>query len=79
MKSCDRDPNRNFQKPEILPNFPKILSVYFWGDNDYFWGDNVYLWGKNVYSRGFSKMVGFLEFIFVAVGGFGDSAGRGAL
>ena len=50
-------PNRKFQKLEILPKFPRILNVYFWGDN-------VYFWGNKVHSRGFSKILGFLEFLF---------------
>ena len=72
----------------------KILHVYFWGDNVYFWGNNVYFWennvyfwGKNVYfwenqdySRGFSKIVGFGEILFVAWVGFGTLwVGGGAL
>ena len=85
LSLCDRDtPNRKFQKLQMLPKFPKILNVYFWGDNVYFWRDNVFFGGNNVYLKGnnvyfwvLSKILGFLEFILLLLGGFGDSVGRG--
>ena len=65
----DRDPPQQ-KISKILPKFPKILNVYFWGDNVYFWEDNVFFWG-------FSKTLGFLTCYFFLLGWFGDSVGRG--
>ena len=35
----------------------------------YFWGDNVYFGANKVYFGGFPKILGFLDFFFVAGGG----------
>ena len=69
---------------KFFQNPLKILNVYFGGDNVYFWGDNcisdnIYFWGHKVYSGEFSKIFGFWEFLFLLLGGFWDSVGRGAL
>ena len=55
----------------------KKLNDYFWGNNGYFWGNKVCFGGNKAYSRGFSKMLGLLEFLFLLLGGFWDSVGRG--
>ena len=71
-------PQQEISKTANLPKFPKILNVYFWGDNVYFGGNNIYFWGINVYFWVFSKTVGFFEFIFCCWGGFGTLWVRGA-
>ena len=38
---------------------------------EYFWGTGVYFWGTSVYFWGFSGFSGFLEFLFLLLGGFG--------
>ena len=69
---CDRDPPIG-KTLNSSTNALKVLNVYFWGDDVYFWGDNFHFWRNKVYSRGFSKILGFWEFLFVAGGrgGFG--------
>ena len=64
-------PNRKSQKLWILPKFPKMINIDSWGDNVYFWGDNVDFWGNKFYSRGFLKILGFLELLCCCWGGFG--------
>ena len=48
-----------------------IFSLKYWGNNVYFWGNNVYFGGDNLYFWGFSKILDFWNFFFVARGGFG--------
>ena len=72
LKPSDRDhPTENFQNCKFFQNSLNILHVYFWGDNVYVWGDDAYFEGDKVFSRGFSKILGFGDFLFVAGGGGG--------
>ena len=81
-KPCDHDPpTENFKNIEFFEDTLKIHNVYFWGDSVYFWGDNVYFGRNSVYfggSKGFSKIFGFLGFLFSLLRGFWGSVGRGA-
>ena len=59
-------PNREFQNFNFFQTSLKILNVYFGGDNIYFWGNKVYFWGRYIF-----------EILFLLLGGFWDSVGRG--
>ena len=60
----------------------KVLNVYFGGDRIYFWGDNVYFWGNHIYfwgNKGFSKIWGFGELLFVVARGVWGLCGSAGL
>ena len=63
-------PQQKISKTLILPNSLERLNVSFGGNDVYFGGNNVYFWV-------FSKILGFWEFLFLLLGGFWDSVGRG--
>ena len=65
-------PNKKFKNFEFFQNSLNILNVTF-GETTFGPGGNgVYFWGNNVYLWVFSKILGFVEFIFfVAEGGLG--------